>query len=162
MAFARSVATFAAMLIAAPAAQAEEVTQVHAALSKLTRADLTGPSPRLLAMLERWFPRFAPKEPCGPAEGWLSSDAVCEWYAPGANTSSAIFPDMFMSLSGRSIDSVVFWGRMPLPAATWQCTQVQAKPVATVCIAMVLPAERRKTLLAEWETTLGRIAGAGQ
>jgi hypothetical protein len=45
------------VLLGAPAGYAEEARQAHLAHDRLTRADLASPSPRPLAMLERWFPK---------------------------------------------------------------------------------------------------------
>jgi len=161
MAFAKHVA--AIMLIAstlggAATARAEEAAEVHAALNGLSRADLAGPSPRLLAMLERWFPRYTEQGPCGPGTGWVASEAVCEWYAPGADTRGAILPDMFVSLSRRTLDSVVFWGEAPLNTRNWQCKRLVNKTVATVCVPLVVPGERRTRLIADWTALLARIA----
>lgn len=139
-------------------ARAEEVAQIHAALNGLSRADLSGPSPRLLAMLEQWFPKYTEQGPCRPGTDLLSSDAVCEWRAPGANTSGAILPDMFVSLSNRTLDSVVFWGEMPLNTRNWQCKRAVNKEVSTICISLVVPAGRRARLITDWEALLTRIA----
>lgn len=162
MAFAKHAAA-AVMLIASTfggtvSARAEEVTQIHATLNGLSRADLAGPSPRFLAMLERWFPKYTEQGPCGPGADLISSDAVCEWRAPGANTSGAILPDMFVSMSRRKLDSVVFWGEMPLNTRNWQCKRVLNREVSTICISLVVPAEQRTRLIADWEALLARIA----
>ncbi|MBT0669305.1 hypothetical protein HT136_13115 [Novosphingobium profundi] len=149
----------ASLFLATPADAASgalaTVADVRAALEALKPEDTAASAPELDALMSRLFPVAPEGLPCGAPGSLLSSLALCEWHARAAQEEA--LPDLFVSVSAETLDSVVFWGREPLRSSTWACTQVTGRKAAVVCLPRTLPAARRETLVREWTQTLERF-----